>query len=89
MGSNPLANLGCDREVAQYVFPEHTWLILAKKRRNPLFYAGNASSAFKRRDIDGAVRLLMRFIKVKWKVRAQYSEPALRAKQTGIGEQSG
>jgi glycosyltransferase involved in cell wall biosynthesis len=39
------------------------------------------------RYVDAAVRLLMRFIKVKWKVRAQYSEPVLSAKRADIGRQ--
>jgi len=38
------------------------------------------------RYIDGVVRLLLRLVKVKWKVRAQYSEPMLRAKRADVGE---
>jgi teichuronic acid biosynthesis glycosyltransferase TuaG len=46
-------------------------------------------AAFKTRYVDGGVRLLLRLVKVKWKVRAQYSEPVLRAKRADTGEQGG
>jgi hypothetical protein len=82
--TNPLQILVAIRSDQSHF--QNPYGLLAEKSGILSFLLTLHLASLRTRYVDG---LLMRIVKVKWKVRAQYSDPVLIAKRADIGERSG